>query len=120
MFSFPCTPPSRFCVYHAVHFFLSLPHIEFIFFSSASYDKITLLGFIFDDLSMSHDYVVLILHVSPFASFFLYFPILFIEFKISCALTKNKYEAKARQEAVFFVYLNFSYGIGSNKFLAPI
>lgn len=66
----PAPTPSRFCVFVPLSPILNL----FFFSFCASYDKITLSGFIFDDLSMSHDYVVLILHASLVHTL----PILFI------------------------------------------
>lgn len=145
VFSFPYSPPSRFLyiyflffLYHATFISLSpildlCSTVVFFCLSSVSYDKITLMGFIFDDLSMSHDYVVLILHVPRSLlsrlSFYLtvYFPILFIEFRSRSHPPTESREQKNRKERknqarrcafFFFVYLIF--GTGSDKFLAPL
>lgn len=105
-------PPSRFCQFHATILSLSPILNSFFSFSSVSYDKITLLGFIFDDLLLSHDYVVLILH--RLALIFLSFPILFIEFfldRFPFPPTKcNNNRAQTCNRFPFFVCLIFDSG----------
>lgn len=85
----------------------NLPHIEFsiflnnffpLFFRAflslslhSSRRKISLSGIVFDDLSMSHDYVVLILHVSSFTrTRQLFFSLLFIENSVLRKSRKKK------------------------------
>lgn len=116
MFSFSCSPPS---IHHLAfvlrHIFSLSPILNSSFFSSASYDKITLLGFIFDDLSVSHDYFVLILH--SVLSNLVYHALYFLHSLTNITKVKQRIQQKPRLCNSFSVYLKF--GFGTNKYLTP-